>query len=341
METLIYNIDSNDRNKTSYPNSHDFTYNRVDKTFSKIVDAFDGDGNRIGTTTENIVSVEPFNVKNILEINVSSVEIPNTFYYISSTKGNNTITTVNDGDETIADGSYTKDELMTAVAALTGVSSATYSSTTGKVTLATGSNFSFTNISNYPSLGEILGYEDGTTYTSGTAATNAMTLPQEPYVFLKINDLGNIIHKDNRYVAKLVPDNSSRFDDLNRETVYRTLSTRIIFDQPNDIKELKISLIDSAGNLASINNANFSFNFEIKTISNSLLKQYEEMKFFNSDVSERILNARMLEYYDRENKNHTLTNQYSKNIQQQYNNIEYTSNGNRNNYNYSDGFFRK
>ena len=27
------------------------------------------------------------------------------------------------------------------------------------------------------------------------------------------------------------------------------------------------------------------------------------MKFFNNDVSERILNARMLEYYDRENKN--------------------------------------
>ena len=49
----------------------------------------------------------------------------------------------------------------------------------------------------------------------------------------------------------------------------------------------------------------------------------------------------MLEYYDRENKNHTLTNQYSKNIQQQHNNIEYTSMGNRNNYNYSDGFFRK
>lgn len=341
METLIYNIDSNDRNKTSYPNSHDFTYNRVDKTFSKIVDAFDGDGNRIGTTTENIVSVEPFNVKNILEINVSSVEIPNTFYYINSTKGNNTINIAGTGDVSLSDGSYTRDELMTAVTALSGVTSASYSSTTSKVTLVTTGNFTFTNISDYPSLGEILGYEDGTTYTTGTLATNAMTLPQEPYVFLKINDLGNIIHKDNRYVAKLVPDNSSRFDDLNRETVYRTLSTRIIFDQPNDIKELKISLIDSAGNLASINNANFSFNFEIKTISNSLLKQYEEMKFFNSDVSERILNARMLEYYDRENKNHTLTNQYSKNIQQQYNNIEYTSNGNRNNYNYSDGFFRK
>tara|TARA_Y100000590_G_scaffold257659_1_gene289365 strand:+ start:2572 stop:3543 length:972 start_codon:yes stop_codon:yes gene_type:complete len=323
METLIYNIDSNDRNKTSYSNSHNFTYNKVD------------------TTIDSVVRVEPFNVKNVIEINVSSVEIPNTFYYINSTKGNNSITTVSVGAETIPDGSYTKEELMTALATTTGVSGATYSSTTGKVTLTTGSNFTFTNISDYPSLGEILGYEDGTTYTTGTAATNAMTLPQEPYVFLKINDLGNIIHKDKRYVAKLVPDNSSRFDDLNRETVYRTLSTRIIFDQPIDIKELKISLVDSAGNLSSLNNANFSFSFEVKTISNSLLKQYEEMKFFNSDVSERILNARMLEYYDRENKNHTLTNQYSKNTQQQHNNIEYTSMGNRNNYNYNDGFFRK
>ena len=164
---------------------------------------------------------------------------------------------------------------------------------------------------------------------------------QEPYVFLRINDLGNIIHKDKRYVAKLVPDNSSRYTNTNTETVYRSVATTIVLDQPIDIKELKVSLVDSAGNLASLNNANFSFSFEVKTISNSLLKQYEEMKFFNSDVSERILNARMLEYYDRENKNHTLTNQYSRNTQQQHNNVELTSMGNRNNYNYNHNIFRK
>ena len=65
------------------------------------------------------------------------------------------------------------------------------------------------------------------------------------------------------------------------------------------------------------------------------------MRFFNSDVSERILNARMLEYYDRENKNHTLTDQYSRNTQNQFNNIEYKHNGNRNNYNYNHDNFRK
>ena len=323
METLIYNIDSNDRNKTSYPNSHDFTYNKVD------------------TTIDSVVRVEPFNVKNVIEINVSSIEIPNTFYYINSTKGNNTINVAGTGDVSLSDGSYTKNELLIALQNFLEVTSASYSSTTGKVTLTTSGNFTFTNISDYPSLGEILGYVDGETYTSGTEAPNAMNLPQEPYVFLKINDLGNIIHKDKRYVAKLVPDNSSRYTNTNTETVYRTVSTRIILDQPVDIKELKISLVDSAGNLATLNNANFSFSFEVKTISNSILKQYKEMKFFNNDVSERILNARMLEYYDRENKNHTLTNQYSRNTQQQHNNIELTSMGNRNNYNYSDNYFKR
>lgn len=322
METLIYNIDSNDRNKTSYPNSNDFTYNKVDSTI------------------DSVVRVEPFNVKNVIEINVSSIEIPNTFYYINSTKGNNKIT-INSVEYTIPDGSYTKNELMTYVDNFAAVSSASYSSTTGKVTLTTTGDFVSTNISDYPSLGEILGYVDGTTYSSADVAPNALTLPQEPYVFLRINDLGNIIHKDKRYVAKLVPDNSSRYTNTYTETVYKTLSTRIVLDQPIDIKELKISLVDNAGNTASLNNANFSFNFEVKTISNSLLKQYEEMKFFNQDVSKRILDARMLEYYDRENKNHTLTNQYSFNTQQQHNNIEYTPFGNRNNYNYSDNLFRK
>lgn len=323
METLIYNIDSNDRNKTSYPDSHNFTYNKVDSTI------------------DGIVRVEPFNVKNVIEIKVSSIELPNTFHYINSTKGNNAITV--DGIEyTISDGSYTKNEILTELDNVTHVHIPIYSSTTSKITLDTDNkDFSFTSISDYPNLGEILGFQNGVTYNDGDEAPNAMNLPQEPYVFLRINDLGNIIHKDKRYVAKLVPDNSSRYTNTNTETIYRSIATTIVLDQPIDIKELKVSLVDSAGNLASLNNANFSFSFEIKTISNSLLKQYEEMKFFNSDVSERILNARMLEYYDRENKNHTLTNQYSKNTQQQHNNIEYTSMGNRNNYNYSDGFFRK
>lgn len=321
METTIYNIDSKDRNTTSFPNSHNFTYNKVD------------------TTIDSIVRVEPFNQRNVIEINVDSINIPNTFYFINSTKGNNIIN-IDSTDYTIPDGSYTKEELMTALTALAKVTLASYSSTTNKVTLTTTANFTFSSINNYQSLGEILGYLNGVTYTSGTVAPNAMTLPQEPYIFLSINDFGNIIHKEQRYVAKLVPDNSSRFDDVNRETVYRTQSTRIVFDQPKDIRELKISLRDNVGNLASLNGVNFNFNLEVKTISNSILKQYEEMKFYSHDTMERLLSAKMLEYYNKAtDNNYTITQNYSNNQQQNYNNIEYQPLGQRNNYNYSHSPF--
>jgi hypothetical protein len=319
METTIYNIDSKDRNTESFPNSHLFTYNKVD------------------TSIDGVIRIEPFNKKNVIEINIDSIQIPNTFYFINNIKGNNMIT-IGGTDYTIPNGSYTKDELMTVLTTIAGITLATYSSTTSKVTLTTSTFFIFTAINDYQSLGEILGYENNISYTSNTIATNALTLPQESYVFLNINDFGNIIHKEQRYVAKLIPNNTSRFDDINQETVYKTLSTRIIFDQPKDIKELKISLRDNTGNLASINNVNFSFNLEVKTISNSILKQYKEMKFYNHETMDRILSARMLEYYNKQvdNKNHTLTQNYSNNMQHNYNNIELQPFGNRNNYNYSE-----
>lgn len=318
MEKLIFNIDSNDRNKTTYPNSHNFTYNRVEES------------------VDSIYKIESFVEKNVIEMNVSSVEIPNNFYYINSTKGNNKITV--DGVEyTISDGSYTKSELLTELDNVTHVHIPTYSSTTGKVTFDTDSkDFSFTSLSSYPSLGEILGYKNDVTYNDGDTAPNAMTLPQEPYVFLKINDLGNIIHKNKNYVAKLVPDNSSRYNNVNTETVYRTLSTRIVFDQPIDINKLDISLVDSAGNLCSINNTNFSFNLELVKIKNSLLKEYEQNNFYSVEVANRLLNSKMLKYY--ENKNNTLMQEYSKVSNNSFNSLEFNYDGNRQNYDYNNFF---
>ena len=70
----------------------------------------------------------------------------------------------------------------------------------------------------------------------------------------------------------------------------------------------------------------------------NILKQYKEMKFYNHETMDRILSARMLEYYNKQvdNKNHTLTQNYSNNMQHNYNNIELQPFGNRNNYNYSE-----
>ena len=44
METLIYNIDSNDRNKHHFQILYEFTHNNIDVTYNQIVDVFDGDG---------------------------------------------------------------------------------------------------------------------------------------------------------------------------------------------------------------------------------------------------------------------------------------------------------
>lgn len=327
METLIYNIDSAERNIISFPNSHSFTLNKVDSVI------------------DGIVRVEPFQIKNAIEINISNIEIPNTFHFINSNKNNNTflLGTTNPPTNiiTIDNGSYSKEELMTELSTKSGAGIVfTYSSTSGFVTITntTGSiqYFKFNSNTLYPSLGSILGFQQDTIITINNGSTitaqTVLTLPQEPYVFLKINDYGNIIHREQKYVAKLVPDNSSRFDDMNSETIYRTISTKIVFDQPKDINNLKISLIDKYNNYANINNANFSFTLEIKTINNSILKQYEEIRFYNDDVMRKILNARMLEFYEKESKNYNLTRQYHSNIQQNYNNIEYNYDGNRNNY---------
>jgi hypothetical protein len=332
METLIYNIDSKDRNINTYPNSHDFTYNKVDSVI------------------DGITRVEPFNVKNVIEINISSIEIPNNFHFINNLKQNNKVligtTNPPTTEYTLSNGSYTKEELVVELSTFIAGIDFTYSSTTGFVTIAnsTGNTYYIefeSNNTNYPSLGNILGVTNDTVITinngSSFTLSISLTLPQEPYIFLQISDFGNIIHKEKRYVAKLIPDNSNRFDDVNRETVYKTLSTNIKFNQPKDINKLNIKLIDNYGNLANINNTNFSFTFEIKTINNSILKQYEEISFYNNDVMERILNAQMLEYYKRMNNNQNinLTTGYSVNTQNQFNNNEFNYNGNRNNYNYS------
>ena len=88
METKIFNIDSINRNLTKYPNSSNFTYNTMDT---------------IDNTTARVI---PFNEKNVIGIKILSIEVPNTMYFINSTRSNNII--IVDGTSyTIPDGSYT------------------------------------------------------------------------------------------------------------------------------------------------------------------------------------------------------------------------------------------
>lgn len=331
METHCYNIDSKFRNTTSFPNSSDFVYNIVDEV--------------IGGSTK----VEPFNEKNVIELKIASLEIPNTMYYITTSRVNNTIK-LGAVNIVVPNGSYTKQELVTYLDtyfAASGVD-VSYSSTTGKVTIVNNSGSSITFPSSgtsYYSLGQILGFLTTDTILTTTTAvgTNTMKDPQMTYFFLRINDFGNIIHKNRRYVSKILTDSQSRYNSYNQETFIKLMNNVIKFDQPTDILKLNIGLEDEFGNNVSLNGNDWSFTLEVTVITNTILKNFEEVKFYSEEVMDRILKSKMLAFYERqvsEKTNSTLTSTYSSNLVNLNNIQEYTPNGSSNNYSPSYGYYK-
>ena len=319
METRIYNIDSINRNKTNYPESHNFHYNIVEQTI------------------DGVVTIQPFEERNVSEIEILDLNITNSFHFINTTRNNNQfrITDATGTLYTVGDGSYTKEELITELNNLGSGLTFSYSSTTGKVSVIGGAVYFPSNSTDYSSLGEILGFSLDTIINAGTLteATNGMTLPQEKYIFLSIGDnIGNIINpKRGTYVAKIVLNNSSRFDDLNNESTYQVNQNKIVFQQPRDVKNLHIQLLDYLGNSIDTNGVDFSFSLKVITINNSILKQFEQLRFYSHDVMDRILSARMLEHYETDKSSH-IAQEYNKNIHKQNYEVEYEHNGNSQQY---------
>ena len=154
------------------------------------------------------------------------------------------------------------------------------------------------------------------------------------YLFLRINDFGNIINLKTKYVAKVIIKETFTVSSHTYETVVITNIVKL--DQPVDIKELKISLEYPDGTLVNMQSHEFSFSLELTTITNAILKDYAQMRFYSQPVMERILQSKMLAYFEKKidaNENTSLTGVYNKNLVNFNNTMEYTPNGNRNNYN--------
>ncbi len=341
MNNNLYNIDSKFRNTTSYPNSASFVYNRMEQTVG----------------TNNVV--EPFNEKNVIEMRILSLELPNTIYYITSARGNNSIT-IGGVPKTISDGSYTENELATALSALSANIVFTYNNSTGKMTITnnTAGNVIFTFTSSgtdYPSLGNIIGFTTSPLTINASASstgTNIVSEPSQSYLFLRINDFGNIINRNRRYVSKIILENIKSVSSEKVGTVninilanqFKLVSNIIKFDQPTNIQNLSISLEDEYGNTINLNGVNWSFTLETTVITNTILKNYNEIKFYNDEVMDRILKAKMLSYYEKQadaTTNSTLTSSYSTNITNLNNIQEYTPYGSANNYSPSYSYFKE
>ena len=256
METVIYNIDSKHRNITSYPNSNNYSYNISEGT---VIDNVYSVSNQITTSSlQSINKIEPFNEENVESIIISSIEIPNSFYYIDETTRDNNNLTLNTTEKKINSGKkYTKQTLTEAVNTLLGSSTAcTLDTNTNKITIAnsTGGTIAlgFLNTTNYLSLGQILGFTENTyNINNGSSITseNCIKNIADEYVFLKINDLGNITNRNKRYTSKIILD--SDIFNTTRNHQHRYITKEIKFNQPININKLEISIYDYNNNLIS------------------------------------------------------------------------------------------
>ena len=320
METKIYNIDSAFRNKTKYPSSTNFTYNTLD-------------------TQSHVI---PFQEKNVIGINILSIEIPNTLYYINSFRGNNKLT-IDNVEYTIDSGSYTCNDLISYLNIKITLLQFTISSSSSKVKIASNDSNSHTilfpsALSTYKSFGQILGFTN-VSYTIAPfddIGENTMIVPQDQYFFLRINDLGNIINNNTKYLTKTILSTNTQYINTNSTASFVYITNTVTLDQPTDIKDLKISIEDLYGNIISLNGSDFSFTLELIVITNTILKNYEQIKFYSEPVMQRILQAKMLAYYEKQiskESNNTITGTYNNNLVNYNNIMEYTPNGNRNDYN--------
>jgi len=279
METQIYNIDSRYRDTTLYTKNSEFQYD-----FS------------------NSQSGE---IKNVVEINISSIELPNVSHFFTAARGNTSFS-IDGTTYTIADGNYNSSDILSAINALVPPSvEFTVDVNTGKVKITTTSThvFLFSNDSEYDSLGQSLGFTDLFFELASTSkkSTNIPNVIGEHYYFLQVNDYGNIINKDKKYMSKIIllnPKYEMTFDSRSR---FVTKSYK--FKQPTDINKIDIKIVDYLNNSIDLKGVQFSFTIEFTIVNNKVLKKYHELSFHSGELLELMLNDHMLEYYNRENNN--------------------------------------
>ena len=288
MDTFIFNIDSRNRDLTKFNLDSEFEYNF--------------------TTSKN------GKLKNVVEINVSSIELPNTSHFFNSTK-ENTSFVIDSSTIQIADGNYNSDDIVSAINEKiieAGIVTIEFSVNhiTGNIIITVTDDhvFDFTNTTDYKSLGESLGFTDSIfNLLAADGEKKSDEVPNvigEHYYLLQINDYGHINHNDKKYMSKIMllnPKYEMTFDSKSR---FVTKSYK--FKQPTNIDKLEIKIVDYLNNVIDLKGVQFSFTIEFKVINNNVLKKYHELSFLSGDLLELMLHDNMLEFYDRENNNKNL-----------------------------------
>lgn len=234
--------------------------------------------------------------KNIISLKVSSLEFPNVIYTFSASRENITIGISQPPGNpyvnfTISPGNYPDATTLAtavedAIQATYPTFSVDYNSTTNKITISDANPFdmdftpSTLTLPFDNGLGHYLGFRN-LTYTTGLSSYTGEACPDiygDTYVYLAINDYSVIEHQDFNHtsfsaLAKIqlnVPKNAVIFDQLN------TTTKEYFFQQPTNINQLRLRLLDSYGRELDLLGMNFSVTLEMKEVVNHAL--YEKMR---------------------------------------------------------------
>jgi hypothetical protein len=265
MENIIINVNSLFRDKEKYPLSTKFNYEL------------------------------PTDFKYIIKMNITSLEVPNIVYIISEYRNNNKFKLINNElgiSKTIIlkDGNYTSsnlvlylnDDIFTdELKSELGVSIllSEIDPITGFLMFSSDKDITidYTRENNCNSEYENLNYYFGFSNEINNSVFNIKNLYYEitgdsvvnfvgtNYIFLKINEINNIVDKNvSDAFAKFIL-NSGKYT-VHFEDSSSFVSKEKIFRSPQNITNLNVELVDYLGNPINLQEHNFSFTLELTYI---------------------------------------------------------------------------
>jgi hypothetical protein len=246
-------------------------------------------------------------IRNVLRVRVTSVELPNNYYFFSRKRQyvSFALTFGLSGTETVyrvEDGNYTAGDMVDAVLAiLQGVSAGfavTFSEVTGKFTI-THPTTAFSLNFNVPGeswerpfaygLGYFMGFSQRTAYAATlvggkyTVVSDACASFQgDNYLFLRVNDFNcvrqtvNITmpgqpaeHNDFTALAKLILREPKNY--MTFDDYAADHIKEVVFTTPRDLERFHVQLVDAYGEVVDFCSAQFSFSLEVLEIQNPTL----------------------------------------------------------------------
>ena len=247
----------------------------------------------------------PLSIKNVISVRVSSIELPNSFYTFSKTRGNTSFfltypsggvtkeIIIDDGnwDSTPSGDTSLIQEIKTKINLAFAINSIVLSVNVpnGKVTITSTNNFDisfkegeFSNRVKDFGLGYNLGFTNASGIYAGQnnyTASDILNTIDTNYVFMNL-------HPDWKIVYHLNPDRTEFWsfakiiiDQPKFAVCYdnpSSLAKEYFFKSPTDISSIPVQITDPYGQILDLNGTDFSFSLEVKEVLDSSL--YEAMR---------------------------------------------------------------